>query len=210
MIPKNIRETIKATRQQEHRVLEDHREGFTDDWAAVAAEVQSKISSRAPTRATPRIHSLTPGNLGIGALAALPGNHFDSPETGTSFDFTQTARLAPPRSTPLIQSPTPSNLGIRALAAPPGNQLDSKETVSSCDISQTATRLLSFLDSDPRTPEGSQEVAMGLTLANTVTPTTLRQPALSIEDLEWQEEAAVHSEPSDMEQGQGGSNDLCS
>ena len=57
MIPKNIRETIKAKIQLEHGVWEDHREGFTDDWAAVAAEVQSQISSRAPTRATLRIQS---------------------------------------------------------------------------------------------------------------------------------------------------------
>jgi len=70
MILKNIRETIKAKMQQEHRVRKDRREGFTDDWATVAAEVQSQISSRAPTRATPRIQSQTPGNLGIGALAA--------------------------------------------------------------------------------------------------------------------------------------------
>jgi len=51
---------------------------------------------------------------------------------------------------------------------------------------------------------------MELTLDNTVTPTTLRQLALSIEDLELQEEAAVHSELSDLEQGQGGSYDACS
>ena len=95
MILKNIRETIKAKMQQEHRVWEDRREGFTDDWASVAAEVQSQILSRAPTRATPRIQSQTPGNLGIGALAAPPGNQFDSQETVTSFDFSQTARLAP-------------------------------------------------------------------------------------------------------------------
>jgi len=31
MILKNIRETIKAKMQQEHRVWEDRREGFTDD-----------------------------------------------------------------------------------------------------------------------------------------------------------------------------------
>jgi len=53
LILKNIRETIKAKMQQEHRVREDSREGFTYDWAAVAAEVQSQFSSRAPTRATP-------------------------------------------------------------------------------------------------------------------------------------------------------------
>jgi len=196
--------------QQEHGVWEDRREGFTDDWAAVAAEVQSQISSRAPTRATPRIQSQSPGNLGIGALAAPPGNQSDSPETVTSFDFSQSARPAPTPSTPRIQSQTPSNLRIWALAAPARNQCDSHETVSSFDFSPTATRLLSFLDSDLQTPDGSQEVAVVLTLHNTVTPTTLRQLALSIKDLESQEEAAVHSEPLDIEQGQGGSNDACS
>jgi len=53
-------------------------------------------------------------------------------------------------------------------------------------------------------------MAVKLTCDNTVTPTTLRQLGLSIEDLESQEEAAVHSEPSDMEQGQCRSNDASS
>ena len=160
MILKNIRDTIKAKMQKEHGVQEDRREGFTDDWDAVAAEVQSQMSSRAPARATPRIQSQTSSNLRIGAPAGAPGNGFDSQETVTSFDF-----------------------------------------------SQTATRLLSFLDSDPQTPDGSQEVAVGLTLDNTVTPTTLPQLALSIEGLDPPEEAAVHGEPLDIEQGQGGSHD---
>jgi len=124
MILKNIRETIKANVQQEHWVREDRREGFTEDWAAVTAEVQSQISGQAPTRASPRIQSQAPGNLGIGALAAPLGNQFDSQETVTSCDFSLTARLAPTRSTPRIQSQTPSNLGIGALAAPQGNQFD--------------------------------------------------------------------------------------
>ena len=137
IILKNIHETIKAMMQRKHGVQEDHHDGFTDDWAVVGVEVQSQISSRAPTCATPRIQSQTPSNPDIGALAGAPGNGIDSQETVTSFDF-----------------------------------------------SQTATRLLSFLDSDPQTPDGSQEVAVGLTLDNTVTPTTLRQLALSIGDLE--------------------------
>ena len=53
MILKNIRESIKANMQQERRVREDPRAGFTDDGAAVAAEIQSQISSRATTSATP-------------------------------------------------------------------------------------------------------------------------------------------------------------
>jgi len=137
MILKNIHETIKAKIKKYHRVQEDCCEGFTDDGAAVAAEVESQMSSQAPAR------------------AALQ-----------------------------IQSQTPSNPDIRALADAPRNGIDSQETVTSFDFSQTATRLLSFLDSDPQTPDGSQEVAVGLPLDNTVTPTTLRQLALSIGDLE--------------------------
>jgi len=121
----------------EHRVHEDRCEGFTDDWAAVAAEVGSQMLSRAAARASPRIQSQTPSNPDIGALAGARGNGIDSQEPVTSFDF-----------------------------------------------SQRATRLHSFLDSDPQTPDGSQEGAVGLTLDNTVTPTTLRQLALSIGDLE--------------------------
>jgi len=45
IILKNIRETIKAKIQKEHRIREDRCEGYTDDWAAVAAEVQSQRSS---------------------------------------------------------------------------------------------------------------------------------------------------------------------
>jgi len=137
MILKNIRESMKAKIKKEHRVQEDRCEGFTDDWAAVAAAVESQMSSRAPARATPLIQCQTPSNPDIGALAGAPGHGIDSQETFTSFNF-----------------------------------------------SQTATLLLSFLDCDPPTPDGSQEVAVGLTLDNTVTPTTLRQLALSIGDLE--------------------------
>jgi len=48
MILKNIRETIKAKMEKEHGIQEDRREGFTDDWEAVAAEVQSQMSRRPP------------------------------------------------------------------------------------------------------------------------------------------------------------------
>jgi len=46
MILKNIRETIKAKMEKEDAIQEDRREGFTDDWEAVAAEVQSQMSRR--------------------------------------------------------------------------------------------------------------------------------------------------------------------
>jgi hypothetical protein len=180
IILKNIRETIKAKIQKEHRIREDRCEGFTDDWAAVAAEVQSQPSSLPPPCGTPRIQS---------QLSSRP----------------------PPRGTPRIHSQTSSNLRIGTLAGALDNRNDSQETVASSDFSQaSATRLLTFLDSDLQTPDGSQQVAVGLTLENTVTPTTLRHLALSLDDLEPPEEAAADSELWDIEQEQGVSSDACS
>jgi len=68
----------------------------------------------------------------------------------------------------------------------------------------SATRLLNFLNLDLRTPNGTQEVAGRLTLDNTVTPTTLRQLVLSLDDLEPAEET---TDPWDMEQGESASID---
>jgi len=68
----------------------------------------------------------------------------------------------------------------------------------------SATRLLHLLDSELQTPNGSQVVAGGLTLDNTVTPTTLRHLALSLDDLEPAEET---TDPWDMEQGESASID---
>jgi len=48
MILKNIRETIKGKMEKEYRIQEDRRKGFTDDWEAVAAEVQSQMSRWPP------------------------------------------------------------------------------------------------------------------------------------------------------------------
>ena len=180
IILKNIRETIKAKIQKEHRIREDRCEGFTDDWAAVAAEVQSQPSSLPPPCGTPRIQS---------QLSSRP----------------------PPRGTPRIHSQTSSNLRIGTLAGALDNRNDSQETVASSDFSQaSATRLLTFLDSDLQTPDGSQQVAVGLTLENTVTPTTLRHLALSLDDLERPEEATADSDLWYSEQEQGVSSDACS
>ena len=53
---------------------EDRCERFTDDWVAVAAEVESQMWSRAPACATPWIQSPTPSNPHIRALAGALGN----------------------------------------------------------------------------------------------------------------------------------------
>jgi len=88
---------------------------------------------------------------------------------------------------------------MAALAAPPGNKFVSQEMVSSFDLSQAATRPLSFPDSNQQTPLGSHELAVGLTLETTLTPTTLRQLPRSIANLESQEEAAVLCELLDID-----------
>jgi len=113
--------------------------------------------------------------------------------------------------TPRIQSQNSSNLPSGTLAGALDNRNDSQETVSSSDFSQaSATWLLTFLDSDLQTPDGSQQVAMRLTLENTVTPTTLQHLALSLDDLEPPEEAAADSELWDIEQEQGVRSNACS
>jgi len=73
----------------------------------------------------------------------------------------------------------------------------------SFDFTQvSATWLLNLGDSDLHTPNSSQEVAGGLTLDNTVTPTILRQLALTHDDLEPAEET---NDLWDMEQGESAS-----
>jgi len=100
---------------------------------------------------------------------------------------------------------------IGTLAGTLDNRNHSQETVAFSNFSQaSATWLLTFLDSDLQTLDGSQPVAVGLTLENTVTPTTLRHLALTLDDLEPPEETAGDSELWDREQEQGVSSDACS
>jgi len=86
--------------------------------------------------------------------------------------FRVSCRVAPLRGTPRIHSQNSSNRRIGTLAGALDNRNDSQETVASSDFSQvSATRVLTLLDSDLQTPDGSQQVAVGLPLENTVTPT---------------------------------------
>ena len=124
-----------------------------------------------------------------------------------STDSESAVESAPPRGTLRIHSQTSSNLRIGTLAGALDNRNDSQETVASSDFTQaSATPLLTFL----QMPDGSQHVAVGLTLKNTVTPTTIRHLTLSLDGLEPPEEAAADSELWDIEQEQGVSSDACS
>jgi len=55
-----IRGTIRAKIKKDHGVRHDRCEVYTDDWAAVAAELQSQASSQTTRR--PAHQSQTPGD----------------------------------------------------------------------------------------------------------------------------------------------------
>ena len=137
--------------------------------------------------------------MGSSGGSGAESDVWSAPPRATPWISTRPTSSILTRPTSQIESQTPSNLHNGA----PDNQNDSQETVSPFDFSEaSATRLLNFLDSDLQTPDGSQQVAGELTLDNTVTPTTLRQLALSLDDLEPAEET---TDPWDMEQGESGS-----
>jgi len=286
IIFQNIRETTKAKMEKEHGIHEDRREGFTDGWEAVAAEVQSQMSRwpphgqllgfrhaqlhafrhiqlhrmRVKLPATcilepwrePRItatsvrygagrggFSLTRPRPYTGPGGYVSGNPRPAPVGGPPALIPWTGpRLLPPifngdpsgvwegrgpergqgqgmpkktpRPRPLSGAGQGKGPGARVFQGPVrpvtnSNRNDSQETVTSFDFTQvSATRLLHFRDSDLQTPNGSKEVAGGLTLHNTVTPTTLRQLALTLDDLGPVEET---THPLDIEHGESASID---
>jgi len=68
--------------EREHGVREDRREGFTDDWAAVAAELEGQSSTNLQRWTAPR--SQTPNNLHLGPL---PERQNSSQTAEVSFNF---------------------------------------------------------------------------------------------------------------------------
>jgi len=68
--------------EQEHRVRQDRQEGFTDDWAAVAAELEGQSSTNLQRSTVP--WSQTPNNLPLGPL---PESQNSSQLAEASFNF---------------------------------------------------------------------------------------------------------------------------
>jgi len=66
MILDKIRLTIRAKMDREHSIRQDRRQDFTDDWATVAAELESQSSTNLRRWTTPQ--SPTPINLRLGTL----------------------------------------------------------------------------------------------------------------------------------------------
>jgi hypothetical protein len=86
MILKNIRETINKRVEQVHGVQRDRREGYDDDWEAVSAELESRISN--PASAQPLMQHPNPRNM---APVAHQERRNPSPETDNWFDLSQTS-----------------------------------------------------------------------------------------------------------------------
>ena len=78
--------TIKAKVENVHDVRADCREGVTENWAAVAAEIQGQTSNQTPGQSTPR--SQTPGGLHIGTVFGCQDSHTLTQERCLSSDFT--------------------------------------------------------------------------------------------------------------------------
>jgi len=82
LILDKIRGTICGKMEREHGVQQDRREGFTDHWAAVAAELEGQSSTNLQRWTAPR--SQTPNNL---HLAPLQESQNSSLTAEASFDF---------------------------------------------------------------------------------------------------------------------------
>jgi len=173
-----IHGTIRTKMEKEHGVRQDRREGYTDDWAAVAAELQSQASSQ--TRRRPAHQSQTPGDWIVVAaeLQSQPSSQ-------------ATQRPAHRIGTPVGQQ---------------DSQNDSQDTDLSFDFLQTsAARVLGFLDSSPPSTDGSREVTRELSLDRTVSPTPSRRLSLSLDGIEPAQRETSDSERGDVEQGCNGS-----
>ena len=107
--------------EKKHSVRQDRREGYTDDWAAVAAELQSQVSSPATRWPTHRIQNpddwatgaaeqqslasslatqrpahriQTPSSRRIGTSPGHQDSQNDLQDTHLSFDFCQSPSAA--------------------------------------------------------------------------------------------------------------------
>ena len=179
IILNNIRGSIRAKMEKEHGVRQERREGYTDDWAAVAAELQGQASNQTTRR--PAHQSQTPENW-----AAVAAEQQSQPSS-------QATRR------PAHRIQTPSSRRIGTPVGQQESQNDSQDTDLSFDFRQTsAARLLRYIDSDPPSADGSQEVIGGVSLDRTVSPTPSRRLSLSLDEIERAQEGTTDSEQANV------------
>ena len=178
----NIRGTIRAKMEKEHGVRQDRREGYTDDWAAVAAELQSQASSQATRRPTHRIQNP------------------DDWATGAAEQQSLASSQATQRPAHRIQTPSSRRIGT-----PPGqqdSQNDLQDTDLSFDFCQTpsAAHVIRFFGSDTPSGDDSREVTRGLSLNKTMSASPSRRLSLNLDGIEPAQEGTSDSEQGDVEQ----------
>ena len=117
--------TIKAKVENVHGVREDRREGFTDDWAGIAAELQGETSNQTPGWSTPR--SQTPDGLRIGTVFGRPDSQTVTQETSLSSDFPQISDV---RVHSFLDSDSPSPNGLREVSEGPPKDSGKSPTLS--------------------------------------------------------------------------------
>ena len=130
--------------EKEYGVRQDRREAYTDDWAVVAAELQSQASSQATRRPTRRIQN--PDDWATGA--------------------TEQQSLASSQATqwPAHRIQTPSS---RRIGTPPGQQ-DSQNHLHDTDLSfdfcqtPSAAHVIRFFGFHTSSDDDSWEVTRGL------------------------------------------------
>jgi len=186
IIQDKIPGTIQTKMVKEHGVRQDRREGYTDDWAAVAAELQSHASSQNTRR--PSHQRQTPGDWVVVATEL---------QSQPSSQVTQW---------PAHRIQTPSSWRIGTPVGQQDSQNESQDTDVSFDFLQTsAARVIGFLDSSPPSADGSREVTRELSLDRTVSPTPSRRCSVSLDGIEPAQQETSNSERGDVEEGRNGS-----
>ena len=177
-----IRRTIRARMEEEHGVQQDRREGETDDWTAVAAELQSPPSSQ--TTRWPAHQSQTPSDWLVVAAEL------------------QSQPCSQATQWPAHRIQTPSSRRIGTPVGQQDSENDSQDTYLSFDYRQTsAARLIGFLDSSPPRADATPDVTRELSLDKTVSPTPSPPLSLNLDRIRPVQQETRVSERSDVEQG---------
>ena len=161
---------------------QDRGERYTDDWAAVAAELQSQASSQAKRRSTHRIRN--PDDWAMGATEQ---------QTLASSQATQR---------PAHQIQTPSSGRIGTTAGQQDSQNDLQDTDLSFDFCGTpsAAHVIRFFGSDTPSGDDSRELTRGLSLIKNMNATPSRRLSLNLDGIEPAQEGTSFSEQGDVEQ----------
>jgi len=165
---------------------QEHCKWYTDDWAAVAAKLQSQAS----TEATPR--------------------HAHQSRTACDWVVVATELQKQPSSQatqrPAHRIQTPSSWHIGTLVGQQDSQNDWQETDLSLDfLGTSAAPVLGFHNFCAPRPDGSREVTRELSLDTNMSPTPSQHLSLSLDRIEPAQQERGNSQQRDVQQERNGS-----